>query len=178
VGGSAAIDWSVNAVVAKTTLPDARVNLEPARAVRTARRGHNAGVRDAFGIVVIAVVAVAVVGAVAAMLGSGGAYDEIGRGGLSLGDGDAAPAAPEGEARDEEIRQMLEARSARRVRRGEAPLDVAAEARRLARSAPDPALEAEVRALVQARNARRLRRGLEPLDEDAEVERRLDELTD
>ena len=78
--------------------------------------------------------------------------------------------------RDDEIRQMLEARNERRVRRGQEPLDVEAELARLSRPAIDPALAAEVRQLVQARNARRVRRGEEPLDVEAEVQRALDEL--
>jgi hypothetical protein len=73
---------------------------------------------------------------------------------------------------------MLEAKSARREARGEAPLDVDAEVARL--TAPsadsDPALREEVRQLVVARNERRLRQGKEPLDVDAEVERQLREL--
>src|SRR3954449_6567748 len=66
-----------------------------------------------------------------------------------------------------EVRQMLEAKSERRRRRGEAPLDVEAEAARLlaaaerprGREAIDAELEAEVRQLVVARNERRLRQG-------------------
>jgi hypothetical protein len=81
-----------------------------------------------------------------------------------------------------EVRQMLEAKTARRVRRGEAPIDVEAEATRLlapaAEAAPasarqDAELRAEVRQLVVRRNERRLRRGLEPLDVEAETERQL-----
>ncbi|HEX6782147.1 MAG TPA: hypothetical protein VF125_08980 [Solirubrobacterales bacterium] len=80
-----------------------------------------------------------------------------------------------------EVRQMLEAKSHRRERRGEAPLDVEAETRRLlaeaerARGAEaiDAELRAEVRQLVVARNERRLREGLEPLDVEAETERQL-----
>jgi hypothetical protein len=80
-----------------------------------------------------------------------------------------------------EIRQMLRARSDRRVSRGEQPLDIDAEVARLladARGARerDPVLIAEVRQLVEARNGRRLRGGLEPLDVEAEVSRTLDEL--
>ena len=67
---------------------------------------------------------------------SGRVYDQIGRGGLSLRDGTDRPAAdpPSGawraRERDEEIRQMLEARNARRVRRGQAA------ARRRGRAGP------------------------------------------
>ncbi|HEU5253967.1 MAG TPA: hypothetical protein VFU16_11650 [Solirubrobacterales bacterium] len=80
-----------------------------------------------------------------------------------------------------EVRQMLEAKSERRRRRGEDPLDVEAEAARLlaaaerppAEEAMDAELRAEVRQLVVARNERRLREGLEPLDVEAETERQL-----
>lgn len=115
-------------------------------------------------------------------------YDQIGRGGLSLegdgGGGDelAAPGASAGAdpEREREIRQMLQARSDRAVRRGEAPLDVDAELARLAGTAGaagrDPALAGEVRQLVIARNERRLRQGLQPLDVEDEVRRTLAEL--
>jgi hypothetical protein len=83
-----------------------------------------------------------------------------------------------------EVRQMLEAKSARRQQRGEAALDVEAETRRLL-SAAEPSsaeeamqeeLRAEVRQLVVARNERRLRQGLEPLDVEAETQRQLADL--
>jgi hypothetical protein len=82
-----------------------------------------------------------------------------------------------------EVRQMLEAKSERRRRRGEAPLDVEAETRRLlaaaerprGKAAIDAELRAEVRQLVVVRNDRRLRQGLEPLDIEAETERQLDD---
>ena len=80
--------------------------------------------------------------------------------------------------REAEIRQMLEARSARRVRRGGEPLDVDAEFAALTRGALDPGIAVEVRQLVEARNARRVRQGKEPLDVEAEVARRLRELAD
>lgn len=83
-----------------------------------------------------------------------------------------------------EVRQMLEAKSERRRRRGEAPLDVEAETRRLLAAAEQPRgeeameeeLRAEVRQLVVARNERRLRQGLEPLDVEAETQRQLADL--
>jgi hypothetical protein len=79
--------------------------------------------------------------------------------------------------RDEEIRQMLNARNARRIRRGEPPLDVEAELSKLTSSTADPALRAEVRDLVKARNYRRVRAGKPPLDIEAEVERELAKLS-
>jgi len=80
-----------------------------------------------------------------------------------------------------EVRQMLEAKSERRQQRGEAPLDVEAEAERLLAAAERPRgeeaidaeLRAEVRGLVVARNERRMREGLEPLDVEAETQRQL-----
>ncbi|HEX6153417.1 MAG TPA: hypothetical protein VFZ19_07850 [Solirubrobacterales bacterium] len=80
-----------------------------------------------------------------------------------------------------EVRQMLEAKSQRRQQRGEAPLDVEAEAERLLAAAERPRgadavdaeLRAEVRQLVVARNERRLREGERPLDVEAEVEKQL-----
>jgi hypothetical protein len=81
-----------------------------------------------------------------------------------------------------EARQMLEAKSYRRLQRGEAPLDVEAEVTALLESEPsgmpgkpglDEKLRAEVRELVVARNERRMRGGREPLDVEAEVERQV-----
>jgi len=81
-----------------------------------------------------------------------------------------------------EARQMLEAKSYRRTRRGEEPLDVDAEMTALldttlsgesAKRDLNEKLRAEVRELVIARNERRMRRGEEPLDVDAEVERQV-----
>ena len=80
--------------------------------------------------------------------------------------------------RDAEIRQMLNARNARRIRRGEQPLDVEQELCKLTSSTEDPALRAEVRQLVVARNYRRARAGKPPLDIDAEVKRELAKLAD
>jgi hypothetical protein len=142
---------------------------------------------DAFGIVLFVVVGVAVVIALVTLFLTGRTYDQIGRGGLSIGDErDAARQRPSGPAapvdvreRDAEIRQMLEARNRRRAARGEAPLDVEAELRALTGPAPaaaDRELREEVRALVEARNARRVARGRSPLDVEAEIERQLREL--
>jgi hypothetical protein len=83
--------------------------------------------------------------------------------------------------RDEEIRQMLEARNARRIRRGEEPLDIEQEVSRLvAPSTPgvDAQLRSEIRDLVVARNYRRTRAGRPALDVEAEVEREIARLTD
>lgn len=139
---------------------------------------------DAFGIVLFVVVIVAAVVAVATLVRFGELYSRIGRGGLSLNeDREMRTEPPAGSPvalaeRDEELRQMLVARNARRVARGQAPLDVDAEVARLV--APPrvaaPALREEVRQLVEARNERRTRRGEAPLDVEAEVERQLRDL--
>jgi hypothetical protein len=140
--------------------------------------------QDAFGIVLFVVVGIGVVIAIASLFGRGRLYDDIGRGGLSIGeDRDLRPnrqeAAPISRAdREDEIRQMLEARNARRAARGEAPVDVEQELRELTRpaAADDPEILEEVRTLVEARNARRVARGQEPLDVEAEIERQLRDL--
>ena len=78
----------------------------------------------------------------------------------------------------EELRQLLEAKSLRRQRRGQAPLDIDAEMAALSKPAATPrddALREEVRQLVLARNERRARQGKPPLDVEAEIERQLSE---
>jgi hypothetical protein len=132
--------------------------------------------QDAFGIVLVIVVAVATVVAVVAFVGAGKTYDQIGRGGMSLDNDRPVPEASPAVAAAE-IRQMLEARNARRIRQGKEPLDIEAEMAALSRPSVDPGLAEEVRQLVEARNARRVRQGKEPLDVEAEVTRRLRELS-
>jgi hypothetical protein len=140
-------------------------------------------VEDAFGYVIFGVVIVAAIVAIATLGSSRRAYDQIGRGQMSLRDGtDRGPErAPTGaialRERDDEVRQMLEARNERRARRGQPPLDVEDELRRLTAPQVDAALVAEVRSLVIARNERRARRGQAPLDVEEEVARQLRELT-
>jgi hypothetical protein len=126
-------------------------------------------VQDALPIVIVVVVVLAAIVAVVLAL-SGDRYDHIGRGGMTF-DRDAPSPAPANDPfRDEEIRQMLAARGARR---GE-EVDVEAELAALTAPPPaDDALRAEVRAFVEARNERRIARGQAPLDVEAEVERRL-----
>ena len=127
-------------------------------------------------IVVFVVVALGAVIGIASFAGSRRAYGEIGAGGIEPDPRPRSPSTGPGAAEQEaEIRQMLEARNARRVRRGEEPLDIEAELAALTGTpaAVDPGLEEEVRQLVNARNARRLRRGEEPLDVEDEVRRQL-----
>jgi hypothetical protein len=128
--------------------------------------------QDAFAIVLFVVVGIAVVAAIWALATSRGSFDQIGRGGMSIGE-DRPPAA-DAAAREAEIRQMLEARNARRAARGEAVQDVDAQVRAL--TTADPELREEVRALVEAANARRAARGEPPLDVEAEIDRRLRDL--
>jgi hypothetical protein len=127
-----------------------------------------------FGTIIIIVSVVAVLVAAVSYWGSGRVYGSIGDSDLIMRR-ETASAAPDSAEAREEIRQMLEAKSARRQARGEEPLDVAAELEALTRdvAGDDPALREEVRQLVIARNERRMRKGEEPLDVDAEVERQL-----
>jgi hypothetical protein len=115
-------------------------------------------------------------------------YDQIGQGGISresdyAGAEAALEASPAARAEQEqEVRQMLKARSDRLVRAGRPALDIDAEVARLlspgrATGEHDPALVAEVRQMVLARNERRERQGAEPLDVEAEVARTLTELS-
>jgi hypothetical protein len=143
-------------------------------------------VEAAFPIVVIVICVVAVIVAFVTFVGAGKIYEGIGRGAFALDESDR-PKGPEpgsGASRaeaDEEIRQMLEAKSALREARGEAPLDIEAELAQLTTPAAgasvgDDDLRDEVRQLVLARNERRLARGQEPLDVEAEVDRQLRDL--
>jgi hypothetical protein len=119
---------------------------------------------------------------------SGAAWNEIGKGRFGVMHSMPAPrlnqpTQPLDKAvQVAEARQMLEAKSYRRLLRGEPPLDVDAEVALLLDSAPsagpgkadlDEKLRAEVRELVIARNERRMRAGKEPLDVDAEVKRQV-----
>ena len=133
---------------------------------------------DLFGTVLIAVSVLAVFVAAASYWGSGRIYSGLGRGDLEL-ERDRPGAVATAAETQEEIRQMLEAKSHRREARGEAPLDVDAELAALTSAAPasgDPALREEVRQLVVARNERRMRQGKEPLEVEVEVDRQLRDL--
>jgi hypothetical protein len=141
--------------------------------------------QEAFGIVLFVVVGIGVVVAIVTLFTRGRLYDDIGRGGMSIGEdrdtrprASGAPAPVNAAERDDEIRQMLEARNARRAAKGEATVDVEEELRSLTRPPPatDPEIAEEVRQLVEARNARRVARGQEPLDVEAEIERQLRDL--
>jgi hypothetical protein len=136
-----------------------------------------------FGTVFLIITGIAIAVAIATLfVGESRPYRSIGEGELTLDRPPPGPPRGSEAARREseaEIRQLLEAKSARRERRGEAPLDIEKELAELTRPAPpseDAALREEVRQVVVARNERRLARGQEPLDVEAEVDRQLREL--
>jgi hypothetical protein len=138
---------------------------------------------EAFGTVLWVVCIAGAIAAVIGLISSRRTWDDFGKNALlmeseiSRGHTHTSSAAALHE-RDEEIRQMLEARNARRARRGEPPVDVEAELAKLTAPRLDPQLEAEVRQLVIARNYRRTRAGKPALDVDAEVERQIRELAE
>jgi hypothetical protein len=132
----------------------------------------------AFGTVLWVVCIAAGIVALVALATSGRTWDELGKHRLLM-DRDAPPSstASDPRERDQEIRQLLEARNARRARRGERPLDIDAELARLTAPATvDPELRDEIRQLVMARNFRRIRAGKPPLDVESEIERQIAEL--
>ena len=141
--------------------------------------------QEAFGTVIFIVVGIAAVIAVISLFGRSRLYDDIGRGGMSIGEdrdlrprAGAEPPPVSAAEREEDIRQMLEARNARRAAQGRPTVDVEQELAELTRpaAATDPEILEEVRTLVEARNARRIARGEEPLDVEAEIERQLRDL--
>jgi hypothetical protein len=91
-----------------------------------------------FTFVVIGAVALFTLVGVISWLSGGSVYDRIGEGGLTAGPGEgglppgpAPGSAAERHEREQEIRQMLQARSDRLVRSGRQPLDIEAELARL-----------------------------------------------
>jgi hypothetical protein len=161
--------------------------------------------QNALPIVVFGAVGVSILMSIVFLVSKGSVYDEIGQGGLGgegEGEGESSEALPlplpgrpmpsddvltkspelQRSERDQEIRQMLQARSDRRVRRGEPALDIDVELAALTAQAQAPSaiqdrgIAEEVLQLVVARNERRERQGLEPLDIEAEVARTIAEL--
>jgi hypothetical protein len=141
------------------------------------------------GIIFIIVVLVALpLGALVFAMGAGNALQKIGKGQFSLEQdfpqSSGGPVhAVSAEVREEEIRQMIQARSDRGVAKGREPLDVEAEVEKLlasesggGRLGADKELREEIRQLVVARNERRQRQGKEALDVEQEIERQLREL--
>jgi len=141
------------------------------------------------GTIFIIIVLVALpLGAIVFAMGAGNALQKIGKGQFALEQD--FPQSSQGpvhavsaEVREEEIRQMIQARSDRGVAKGRPALDVEAEVDKLLASESgaaglggDRALREEIRQLVVARNERRQRQGKEPLDVEREIERQLREL--
>jgi hypothetical protein len=85
-------------------------------------------VQDAFGTLIWIVAAVAAVIAIFTLAPTGKSYCAIGGAGLAPDDEDNTRA--RAAERDEEIREHVVARNARRVRAGDRPLDVEAEIER------------------------------------------------
>jgi hypothetical protein len=136
-------------------------------------------VHASFNTVLWVVCVVAVVVALAALISTRQTWQDFGKNGLLMDSelkSSPAPSSAPDQERDEEIRQMMAARNARRVRRGEEPLDVEREIARLTPQKIDPELESEIRDLVKARNYRRGRTGKPALDVEAEVQRELEKL--
>jgi hypothetical protein len=139
-------------------------------------------VQSAFEAVIWIVCGLGLVIGIALLIFSGRTWDEYGKNQLVMDHGVSSGPKP-GSAtatveRDDEIRQLLEARNARRARRGQAPVDVEDELRRLTVPQIDADLREEIRDMVIARNHRRARFGKPPLDVDAEVERQIGDLAD
>jgi hypothetical protein len=137
--------------------------------------------QSAFGTVLWIVCGLSFVAAFFSLLGSGKTWEEYGKNRLVM-DSELAtrsrPGGPIGSPssiaeRDDEIRQLLEARNARRARRGEAPVNIETELARLVAPGVDDALRSEIRELVVARNFRRMRSGKPPLDVEDEIAREL-----
>lgn len=157
------------------------------------------GIQNSFGTVLWIVIGLSSVAALIAFVASGKQWKEYGRDGLGMdrdlppSTGRAVAASPAAiRERDEEIRELLEARNERRRRRGEAVVDVEAELRRLTAPAADDGIRAaaddgigatfdegiraEIRDLVIARNHRRARAGKPQLDVEAEIAREIEGL--
>ncbi|HEY2161253.1 MAG TPA: hypothetical protein VGH24_08105 [Solirubrobacteraceae bacterium] len=133
----------------------------------------------AFGTVLWIVCIGGVIVAFVALIASRRTWDDFGKDGLLM-DSEIGRGASHSPAalreRDDEIRQMLEARNARRIRRGEQPIDIEQELAKLTAPQIDPELRQEIRQLVIARNYRRTRTGKPPLDVETEIEREISEL--
>ena len=144
-------------------------------------------------ILIVVVIAALPIGAIVFVMGAGKALDQVGKGDFAMehdmpeerskAGGWGSPAPVSAEVREEEIRQMVQARSDRGVARGKPAIDVDAEVEKLL--APERAtgalgadreLREEVRQLVVARNERRERQGKKPLDVEKEIERQLRDL--
>ena len=163
-----------------STIAPVRLPAQPARRPACATRPraqHLTIVQSAFGTVLWVVCGVGVIGALAGLLVSHRTWDEYGKDHLLLETDHSRPA-PNGSPaatlqRDTEIRQLLEARNARRRRRGEPEINIEQELARLTAPQIDAELRDEIRQLVIARNHRRARQGKPPLDVEAEISREI-----
>ena len=129
-----------------------------------------------FGTVVWVVCAIGLIASLVALLMSRKTWDEYGKSHMLLDTDQASGGSGSAAAlveRDTEIRQLLEARNARRRRRGEPEVDIEQELARLTAPTIDADLRQEIRDLVIARNHRRARQGKPPLDVEAEIEREI-----
>jgi len=137
-------------------------------------------VQAAFGTVVWIVCILGILVAFASLVINRKTWEEYGKNRLGsdseLGDSPKRGSAAALLERDAEIRQLLQARNARRARRGEPPIDVDEELKRLTTPHIDAELREEIRELVIARNHRRARTGKPPLDVEAEIEREIADL--
>jgi hypothetical protein len=143
------------------------------------------------GTVLLLVGLVALPLAAVLFVGGFGLLDQLGRGGLSVEEPvpAARPMRPlqsidaaAVREREEEIRQLVQARHDRQLARGERPVDIEQEVGRLMQLDPSAApeqdrqqaaLREEVRQHVVARNERRIARGEPALDVEAEIERQI-----
>jgi hypothetical protein len=137
---------------------------------------------EAFAPVLFCVCGLGILGALVALISSRKTWEEYGKSSRLVMDQDLPHGPHLGSSaalheRDAEIRQLLEARNARRERRGEEPIDVEQELARLTAPAIDAELREEIRDLVVARNHRRARAGKPPLDVESEVERQIASLS-
>ena len=123
--------------------------------------------QSAFGTVLWIVCALGIVVAFFALVATSKTWDEYGKNHLVM-DHELGHAPVSGSAAE-----LLEASNARRLRRGETPIDVEFELGRLTAPAIDAGLRAEIRDHVIARNHRRARTGKPPLDVEAEIEREI-----
>jgi hypothetical protein len=142
-----------------------------------------------FGTVIVLVVLLVLPVAAALFIGAFELLDQLGKGEFAIEERPVSPPPPPGSTmarreREEEIRQLVQARHDRRLARGESGIDVEGEVRRLLElDADEPeeerraaALREEVRQLVIARNDRRAARGEPPLDVEAQIDRQLRDL--
>jgi hypothetical protein len=156
----------------------------------------------AFPVVLFSSIGLFVLVGLLSILNRDNLYDQIGQGGMFLNEDQEHTTLRDGTRpeplgadlespalrteREQEIRQLLRARSDRLVRQGQAPLDIESELAQLdlaggfgdagGAGSHDAGLTAEVRQLVRARNERRRRQGLDLLDVETEVRRTLAEL--